>query len=226
MECSQIPIKEYSGILNMTQGLNIDKLKKIMTESMTEKVLKDIDGRTGTKPPWQRSKPFQKKKPFHKKRTSSAKMADEVDEEDDDEDYYDDDVQAIDEEEEWDEDTWYGEDDWEDEEEEEEWEEDQVAHIDEEGYFHADEDTIDLCDEQLAKGDEEFCAILTTYTEARGALARARIARGFYPVVVPADSGPQPRFGRKGSGQSKGKRKGKGKGKRPRPKARARASAN
>ena len=128
-------------------------------------------------------------------------MADEVDEDEDDEDYYDDDVQAIDEEEEWDEDTWYGEDDWEDEEEEEEWEEDQVAHIDEEGYFYDDEDTIDLCDEQVAEGDDEFCAILTTYTEARGALARARIARGFYPVVVPADSGPQPRFGRKGSGQ-------------------------
>ena len=86
MERSQIPIKEYSGILNMTQGLNIDKLKKIMTESMTEKVLKDIDGRTGTKPPWHRSKSFQRKKPFHKKRTSSAKMADEVDEEDDDDD--------------------------------------------------------------------------------------------------------------------------------------------
>ena len=63
MDRSQIPIKEYSGILNMTQGLNIDKLKKIMTESMTEKVLKDIDGRTGTKPPWQRSN-LKKKKPF------------------------------------------------------------------------------------------------------------------------------------------------------------------
>ena len=36
MERSQIPIKEYSGLLNMTQGLNIDKLKKIMTEPMTE----------------------------------------------------------------------------------------------------------------------------------------------------------------------------------------------
>ena len=57
-------------------------------------------------------------------------------------------------------------------------------------------------------------------------MARARIARGFYPVVVPADSGGQPRFGRAGS---KGKPKGKGQGKskdhkpaaarRPRPKA-------
>ena len=51
--------------------------------------------------------------------------------------------------------------------------------------------------------------ILTAYTEARGALAKARIARGFYPVVVPADTGPQPRFGRAkkpegGKGKSKG----------------------
>ena len=28
MERSQIPLQEYSGILNMTQGLNIDKLKR------------------------------------------------------------------------------------------------------------------------------------------------------------------------------------------------------
>ena len=48
----------------------------------------------------------------------------------------------------------------------------------------------------LAYEDEEYAAVLTTYTEARGALAKARIARGFYPVVVPADSGMQPRFGR------------------------------
>ena len=41
MERSQIPLKEYSGILNMTQGLNIDKLKKILVESYPDKVLKD-----------------------------------------------------------------------------------------------------------------------------------------------------------------------------------------
>ena len=43
MERSQIPLKEQSGILNMTQGLNIDKLKKIMMESYPDKVLKDLD---------------------------------------------------------------------------------------------------------------------------------------------------------------------------------------
>ena len=69
--------------------------------------------------------------------------------------------------------------------------------------------------------DDEYAAILATYTEAWGALAKARIARGFYPVAAPADSGPQPRFGRKGG-------KGKGKGKspaQPRPKAKAKAKS-
>ena len=77
--------------------------------------------------------------------------------------------------------------------------EDQVAYVDEEGWFHADEDTINVVDEQLAQEDDEFAAILTTYTEARGALAKARNTRGFYPVVVPADMGPQARYGRKGT---------------------------
>ena len=49
MERAQIPLKEHSGILNMTQGLNIDNLKRVMTESFPDKVLKDIDGRTHTK---------------------------------------------------------------------------------------------------------------------------------------------------------------------------------
>ena len=50
MERAHIPLTEHSGILNMTQGLNIDRLKKTMTESMTDKVLKDTGGRTTPKP--------------------------------------------------------------------------------------------------------------------------------------------------------------------------------
>ena len=105
----------------------------------------------------------------------------------------------------------YNEDDWYDddaeEEDDEEVDEDQVAYVDEEGWFYADEETINAVDEMLTQDDDEFAAILTTYTEARGALAKkARLARGFYPVVAPADSGPQARFGRQG-----GKRKSKGK---------------
>ena len=95
--------------------------------------------------------------------------------------------------------------------------------------FYADEDTIHAVDEMLKFEDDDYAAILTTYTEARGALAKARLARGCYPVVVPADAGPQARFGRKGKSRPKGKGKGKGKpkganaGPRPRGKPRPKA---
>ena len=81
---------------------------------------------------------------------------------------------------------------------------DHIAYVDEEGWFYADEETINAVDEFLSFEDEEYAQQVITYTEARNALAKARIARGFYPVVVPADIGPQPRFGR--GGNSKGKR--------------------
>ena len=62
----------------------------------------------------------------------------------------------------------------------------------------------------LSWEDDEFAQAVTTFIEAHKALAQARIARGFYLVVVPASSGTQPRFGR-GAGRQ---RKGRGKGKR------------
>ena len=91
MERSQIPLKEYSGILNMTQGLNIDKLKKIMVESYPDKVLKDLDGRTSTtKPTWS---PKSTKKPF-KKRPHPVKTADGPEEDEDGEENEGDDPHA------------------------------------------------------------------------------------------------------------------------------------
>ena len=57
LERAGIPLKEHSGILNQTGGVNIDKLKKVMAESLPEKVLKDIDSRTTPKAPWQK-RPF------------------------------------------------------------------------------------------------------------------------------------------------------------------------
>ena len=182
-------------------------------------------------------------------------MAEEYDEEEDEEyeedinalddddynedDWYDDeedeedeeDVNAIDDDD-YDEDDWY--EDEADEEYDEEVDDDQVVYVDEEGWFYADEETINAIDEQLAKENEEFAGVLATYVEARGALAKARIARGFYLVVVPQEAvtGYRPRFGRaitvKPEG-GKGKTKGRGKGKRPRgpprPKAKARPNA-
>ena len=84
LERAQIPSKEHSGILNITQGLNIDRLKRVMTESFPDKVLKDIDGRSATNAPWQKS--HRKKKPFHNKRTSSARMAEDYEDDEDEED--------------------------------------------------------------------------------------------------------------------------------------------
>ena len=106
-----------------------------------------------------------------------------------------------------------------DEENEEQGEEDddQVAFVADEGWFYADEDTVHSVDECLAWDDEEFAQQLFTFTEARNALARARVARGFYPVVVPADSGPQPRYGRGTKGKSKGKGQGKNPAAKPKP---------
>ena len=130
-------------------------------------------------------------------------MAEEFDEEEDEED--EEDINALDGDD-YDEDEWYDEEA--DEEYDEEVDEDQVAYVDDEGWFYADEDTINVVDEMLTQDDDEFAAILTTYTEARGALAKARIARGFYPVVVPADLGPQPRFGRQSGKRRKRKVQG------------------
>ena len=131
MERSQIPLKEYSGILNMTQGLNIDKLKKIMVESYPDKVLKDLDGRTSsTKPTWSRKTT---KKPF-KKRPFPVKTVDGLDEDEDYEEDEDDDTYALDdyyEDEDYGNEVWFGDDGDDDD----EWDEDQVAYIDEEGWF-------------------------------------------------------------------------------------------
>ena len=84
MATSQNPFKEHSGILSMTQGLNIDKLKKVMTESFPDNVLKYIDGRAQTKAPLHRSGNNKKIGGTFKKRGASAKMADEYSEDDDD----------------------------------------------------------------------------------------------------------------------------------------------
>ena len=87
-------------------------------ESYPDKVLKDLDGRTATKAPWQRNstnKPF-KKRPYPVKTVEGL----DEDEEDDDDDAY-----ALD--------DYYEDDDYGDEEDDEDDEdEDQVAYVDEE----------------------------------------------------------------------------------------------
>ena len=131
-------------------------------------------------------------------------MADEHSEEDDGYDY-EDDINAVDKD-----DDCYYEEGYEEEEygeyDEEEEDPDQVAHVDEEGWFYAGEETIEEVDHCLAEETEGYACALATYLEARGAFANARVARGFYPVVVPADGGSQPRFGRQRRRKGGGKR--------------------
>ena len=128
----------------MTKGLHIDRLRDVMKESYPDKVLKDLDGRTATKAPWQQRN-IHNKKPFHKTRTAAAKMAGGTDEEYEDED----DVNAVDDDYNDDEDAYYEDDDYEEEEYEED--EDQVAYVDGEGWFHAEEDVINAIDDQWHK---------------------------------------------------------------------------
>ena len=45
LERASHPVKEHSGILNMTGGMHIDKLKKATPETLPEHVLRDTDGR-------------------------------------------------------------------------------------------------------------------------------------------------------------------------------------
>ena len=160
--------------------------------------MKDIDWRTTTRAPWQQRNSNQSgRKPFIKKKRTYTNLAGE---EDDDPDAY-----ALDEPEE----EYSENDEWEhaDYEEDDEEDPDQVAYVDDDGNFHADQETINAVDEMLSWEDDEYAKAVISYTEARKALAQARIMRGFYPVVIPASSGSQPRFGRDSSNQSKGRGK-------------------
>ena len=63
---------------------------------------------------------------------------------------------------------------------------DQVAFVDDKGHFFCNQEVCDQIDESFAEENEEYNQKVIDYRQARTALANARIARGFYPVVVPA----------------------------------------
>ena len=60
--------------------------------------------------------------------------------------------------------------------------------IDEDGNFLANEQIVSDIDDDLALDDEEYHEALLGYREARDLMKEARVARGFYPVVVPIRS--------------------------------------
>ena len=61
-------------------------------------------------------------------------------------------------------------------------------YIDEDGNFLANEQIVSDIDDDLALDDEEYHEALLGYREARDLMKEARVARGFYPVVVPIRS--------------------------------------
>ena len=61
-------------------------------------------------------------------------------------------------------------------------------YVDEDGNFLATEDVVSEFDDDLAIDDEEYHEALLGYREARDFMKEARVARGFYPVVVPIRS--------------------------------------
>ena len=81
-----------------------------------------------------------------------------------------------------------------------------MGHVYEQDSFYVTHEIIDSVGQQLAECDKEYAVILFNFLESRNLLAKARIARGFYPVVVPADDGPQPRYGRDKKGNKGGVR--------------------
>ena len=61
-------------------------------------------------------------------------------------------------------------------------------YIDEDGNFLANEQIVSDIGDELALDDEEYHKALLGYREARDLMKEARVARGFYAVVVPNSS--------------------------------------
>ena len=62
--------------------------------------------------------------------------------------------------------------------------------MDEDGWLFVDEETSNAVDEYLSRIDDEYAQHVIAFTEARIVLARARLARGFYPVITPTVQSP------------------------------------
>ena len=76
-------------------------------------------------------------------------------------------------------------------------------------WWTSNEESLDQQNDHFAEQDEEYEKVLITYHQAKEALRNARVARDFYPVVVPTSMFVRTR---KGKGKGKGKRKNNGRG--------------
>ena len=188
-ERARIPPRDVPGLLNQIKTTNITRLQTCLIDAYPESLLRTID--TKNNPP-------------SRKPDKANFVCSECDNQ---EEGYDD-ANNVEEEEweeegDWDQCCWIY-DDWhnvyyiadgwyEDEEEGTEfdyplYDDNQVAYVTEEGYFIATEAVIDHVDKQNSSGDDEYAQATIDFTSARNALAKARVARGFFPNVVPADT--------------------------------------
>ena len=89
------------------------------------------------------------------------------------------------------------------------------AELDDDGHdeaIYGYESRIDEIDDRNTTQDDEYNQALIAFREARDVIRNARVARGFFPVVVPAHMMAT----RKGKGKGKGKRNsGPGRGPKP-----------
>ena len=83
----------------------------------------------------------------------------------------------------YDEESNWLEGDW-----EEPWDDDQVATILKDGTFAAPEEEIEAACMILRLQDPDYAAAVVNFENAREAWRQARVARGFFPLVVPASS--------------------------------------
>ena len=78
---------------------------------------------------------------------------------------------------------------------------DDIPHVDEDGHFLAREDDVSDVDDDFAIGDEGYNEALLGHREVRDLMNEARVARRFYPVVVPNRSD---KLAGRGKGESSG----------------------
>ena len=187
LERSRIPPKDMPAILNQTKTTHIDKLQQILVESYPDKIVRDMDSRQHSAPSNKHSKTNYVDDGY-----DQGYDHDEINNVDDEEDWesygwtWDDTHQAY-----YNDDGWYDETYDEQDEDDDEYcleDENEVAFVDEEGLFIATEEVIDHIDQQFATEDKDYAQAVVDFNQARNMLARARVARGFYPVVVPTDS--------------------------------------
>ena len=192
LERVRIPPRDVPGILNQIQTTNITRLQKRLIDNYPDSLIKRLDADRSNNPPRKSDKinfVCMESEDQNEENYEDANQAYEEDwqeggEWNSQEIYYYDDYNNV----------FYSAGYWYDDEEEEDDEldfylddENQVAFVTENGYFVANETVVDHVDLQHGLDDKEYAQAAIDFTSARSALSKARVARGFFPIVIPAD---------------------------------------